>query len=243
MRYAFVGDIHGNLEALQAVLADLQTQKADEILCLGDVVGYGADPSECLRVIREVASHTVAGNHDHAASGKLPMWQFNEYAWAAIIWTTDHLTEDEKNWLAQLPLVVHRESFSIVHSSLDNPDEFNYIESVHDALACFEAMKEPLCFIGHSHMPVVFFEGDRRTGPRYELDLEKPVSVQGRMIINPGSVGQPRDDDPRAAYCIYDTDAESITFRRITYDVSVAANKVRAAGLPELLAFRLEIGR
>ena len=243
MRYAFIADIHGNLEALLAVLADLDRQQISVILCLGDIVGYGADPIRCIAVVRERAMHVVAGNHDYAAAGKISCDEFNEFARAAIAWTRRHLSEEEKDWLRQLPLIVHLDDFSMVHSSLHRPEEFNYIESAHDAAECFREMQKPLCFVGHSHVPVVFFDSGKSPIPPYRLDLVNPVPVEGRMIVNVGSVGQPRDEDPRAAYCIYDSDASTVEIRRVTYEIEAAADKVRAAGLPELLAFRLRLGR
>ena len=243
MRHAFFGDIHANLEALKAVLADMITQRIDDMYCLGDIVGYGANPSECIAIIRDLACPTVGGNHDAAAAGKLAVDQFNEYARAAIIWTRRHLSQEETDWLLALPLIRHFPDYSIVHSSLDDPGDFNYVDSVVEAAACFRKMQRPLCFIGHSHVPVVFFEDEPQALPRYTLSLDQTIQIEGRMIVNPGSVGQPRDEDPRAAYCIYDSDEMQITFRRVGYDTAAAAGKVRAAGLPELLAFRLEIGR
>ena len=243
MRHAFLADIHANLEAFQAVLADLDTQTIDDTFCVGDIVGYGADPSKCLALIREIALRTVAGNHDYAAAGKIPYDLFNEYARAAILWTRDQLTEEERTWLGELPLVVHEEAFTLTHSSLDRPEKFDYIETLAEASACLQMMEKPLCFVAHSHVPIVFFQCAEGAEPAYERDIDKPIRVKGKMIVNVGSVGQPRDEDPRAAYCIYDTDSQAITIRRVNYDIATAANKVRAAGLPELLAFRLGIGR
>jgi len=243
LRHAFLGDIHGNLEGLRAVLSDIGTQAIDTVLCLGDIVGYGANPAECVEAIRSAGYDTVAGNHDIAAAGQLSLAQFNEYARAAIIWTREHLSQDDKDWLANLSLVKHLQGFSIVHSSLDHPEEFNYVDSVLEAAACFARMQNPICVVGHSHIPLVFIEDDPKSLPRYTLELAQPIPVEGRMIVNPGSAGQPRDEDPRASYCIYDTENEQITFRRVSYDIAAAASKMRAAGLPELLAFRLEIGR
>jgi len=243
LRYAFIADIHGNLDALLAVLADLDGQQIDEIACLGDIVGYAADPARCIAVVRERARHVVAGNHDYAAAGRISCEEFNEFARSAIMWTRRQLSDEEKEWLGQLLLVMHLDAFSIVHSSLWRPEDFNYIESGQDAAECFREMQKPLCFVGHSHVPVVFFDTSASVMPLYRLDLSSPVLVEGRMIVNVGSVGQPRDEDPRAAYGIYDSDANTVLIRRVTYDIEAAADKVRAAGLPELLAFRLRLGR
>ena len=241
MKYAFVGDIHGNLDALNAVIDDVKTQHADTILCLGDIVGYGAQPAECVGLIKEKAAHTVAGNHDLAASGDHPVDEFNEYARAAILWTRDELTTSDKQWLSNLPMLVHFDDFTIVHSSLDNPRNFDYMNSISAAARCFDIMERPLCFFAHTHIPVVF----RYLPPddiKYELPPKKKTYANGQMLVNGGSVGQPRNQDPRAAYCIYDSSEHQITFRQVYYDVEAAAEKIREAGLPELLAFRLALG-
>jgi len=241
MRHAFFGDIHGNLDAFEAIAADIKAQNVDSTYCLGDIVGYGAQPSECLALIRQMGSPTVAGNHDFAAAEKIPLTHFNDFARAAMLWTRDHLSVDERAWLADLPLVRHLEDFTLVHATLVQPELFYYIETIEDARDCFRLMEKPLCFIGHSHLPVVFIEHPDAID--YQLDFGEPIPVASRMIVNPGSVGQPRDEDPRAAYCIYDTEQQSLVFRRVSYDIASAARKVREAGLPEILAFRLEIGR
>ena len=243
MKHALFGDIHGNSDALTAVLSDIQSRHPDNIYCLGDIVGYGAEPRECLGCIRDLACPTVAGNHDSAGAADVPLHDFNEYARKAIHWTRQQLTDEDRAWLSELPFVIHYEEFSMVHSSLSHPEAFPYILSDADADRCFARMEPPLCFIAHSHVPLAFFDAVPGRPAGRQLDFTEPMAVRGKMIVNPGSVGQPRDGDPRAAYCIYDDTTQHVTFRRVEYDVAEAARKVRAAGLPELLAWRLEVGR
>jgi len=241
VKHALIADIHGNLDALNAVMDDLKTQNPDTILCLGDIVGYGAQPAECLKLVRDKATHTVVGNHDIAASGDDPVEQFNEYARAAILWTRSILTSSDRHWLSNLPMLVHLDNFTIVHSSLDNPRTFDYINSISAAARCFATMEKPLCFFAHTHIPIVF----RYLAPddiKYELPPKKETYASGLMLVNGGSVGQPRNHDPRAAYCVYDSTEQVITFHQVDYDVEAAAGKIREAGLPELLAFRLAFG-
>jgi len=243
LKHALFGDIHGNSDALTAVLSDIQSRHSDNIYCLGDIVGYGAEPRECLGRIRDLACPTVAGNHDIAGAANVPLDDFNEYARKAIYWTRQQLTDEDRAWLSELPFVIHYEVFSMVHSSLSHPEAFPYILSDADADRCFARMETPLCFIAHSHVPLAFFDAVPGRPAGHQVDFTDPMAVRGKMIVNPGSVGQPRDGAPQAAYCIYDDTTQHITFRRVEYDVAEAARKVRAAGLPELLAWRLEIGR
>ncbi len=243
MKHAFFGDIHSNFDALQAVLADTEVQHADKMYCLGDIVGYGAEPRECIGRIRELDCPAVMGNHDHAAATDVSLDNFNEYARTAILWTRDQLAVEEKKWLAERPFVIHYEEFSIVHASLLQPESFRYLMLLADASDCLNRMEAHLCFVGHSHVPSVFFDAVPGRPAGYRYDLDDTIAVRGKMIINPGSVGQPRDGDPRAGYCIYDDVTQHVAFRRLTYDATSAASKIRAAGLPPVLAWRLEIGR
>ncbi len=243
MRYALLGDIHGNTEALKVVLDSIRVQNIDKIVCLGDVVGYGAEPVACLEMIRALKCDVIAGNHDWAAVGKLNIDCFNAYAKAAAIWTRDQLSEEQKNWLANLPLTITYEHFAVAHGTFHQPEAFNYIQTVFDAQQSFEALKKlgaRLGFLGHSHVPVGFFDTDPIT---YTLDPDIPIDEELAMIVNAGSVGQPRDENNKSSFAIYDTEAAQVTINRLDYDIDAAANKIRGVGLPEILAARLYQGK
>ncbi|MDD5557715.1 MAG: metallophosphoesterase family protein [bacterium] len=240
VRYAIFGDIHGNSEALGAVLGDVERMRVDRLLCLGDIVGYGAEPEACIRRIRSLGIGCILGNHDSAATGGTPLDYFNPYARAAVEWTADRLGGDEKAWLASLPLTMPLGGFILVHATLDRPAEWGYIMDREAAARCFDLLGERACFIGHSHVPVTF----RRDGGISTIcDVATVLDEGARYIINVGSVGQPRDGDPRASYGILDEGAGRVEIRRVAYDVGRAGRKILDAGLPPFLALRLEAGR
>jgi predicted phosphodiesterase len=240
MRYAFFGDIHGNWDAFQAVLHDMEDQRIDLHICLGDIVGYGAEPVKCLRQIKDMNCLTLAGNHDHAAIGKVDIEMFNMYAKQAALWTREQLSQEDREWLEGLGFVDHFPNFGTVHASLHGPEMFNYITTVFDAELSFQSLDKSMMFYGHTHIPVVFFD----TAPiRYTMAEMVKVSPEVKTLVNVGSVGQPRDEDPRASYGIYDDEEQTITIRRIEYDVLAAGRKIIDAGLPEALAIRLELGK
>ena len=243
MRYALLGDIHGNTEALSVVLAAIRESQVDKIVCLGDVVGYGAEPVACLTMIRDLNCDVNAGNHDWAAVGKLSIDCFNAYAKAAAIWTREQLDEEQKAWLADLPLTLVYDHCAVAHGTFHQPEAFNYIQTVFDAQQSFEALKgmnARLGFLGHSHVPVGFFDTDPIT---YTLDPEMPVDQDLAMIVNAGSVGQPRDENNKASFALFDSDANQVNIVRLDYDIDAAAAKIRAVGLPEILAARLYQGK
>lgn len=239
MRYAVVSDVHANLEALRAVLDDADTQ-ADAVVCLGDVVGYGADPVACVETLAERAEAFVAGNHEHGAAGLLPLRWFNRYARAAIEWTAERLDGDHRAWLAARPLVHEIEDATLVHASPRQPDEWEYLIRAEDGWPVFGDFATRVCFVGHSHRPAVWSLGS--SGPDYEAGPGDITLESGRRyIINVGSVGQPRDRDPRAAYAVWDRDARRVAVRRVAYDVATARRKIVDAGLPRFLADRLAV--
>ena len=243
MRYAFLGDIHGNTEALSAILAHLKGNRIDKIVCLGDIVGYGAEPVACLETIRGLGCDVIAGNHDWAAVGRIAIDQFNTYAKAAAIWTRDQLSQEQKDWLAALPLTRTYEHCAVAHGTFHQPEAFNYIQTVFDAQQSFTALRElgaRIGFLGHSHVPVGFFDTDPIT---YTLDPEMPIDPELATIVNAGSVGQPRDENNKASYAVFDSDARTASINRVEYDIDAAANKIRAANLPEILAARLYQGK
>jgi diadenosine tetraphosphatase ApaH/serine/threonine PP2A family protein phosphatase len=240
VRYGIFGDIHGNYDAFEAVLAEMEKQKVDEVLCLGDIVGYGAEPHRCIQKVREMGCICLAGNHDHAAIGKLDIDFFNLYAREAAVWTRAALEPEDREFLAGLGFVEHLPGFAVVHGSLHGPEMFNYISTIFDADLSFDALDKPLLFYGHTHIPLTFFDTKPMT---YTLDAEIPVGDGTRTLVNVGSVGQPRDEDSRACFAIYDDSAGVVRISRVEYDVHKAAQKIIAAGLPEALAIRLEMGK
>lgn len=241
MRLAILSDIHSNLEALEAVLADARTQSCTDFVCLGDVVGYNANPSECVKLIQELDCPVVKGNHDEQASIIASTEAFNELAEEAINWTREHLSTEDKAWLADLPLTSQVRGFAIVHATLDNPGQWGYIFNDLDAMASFTCQHTPLCFFGHTHWPTAFVQDDDDVR---RVAVGRVVLTPGKKyFVNPGSIGQPRDRDWRSAYCIFDTDLQVIEQRRVEYDLETAQNKIRRAGLPDRLADRLSVGR
>ncbi len=241
MRYAIISDIHGNLESLRAVLDDAR-ERADAILCLGDVVGYGADPAACVELVAERCQAVVGGNHEHAVAGLMALDWFNPYARAAAEWTRERLDDDHRAWLAVLPLIRELEDATLVHASPAHPDEWEYLISAEDGYAAFPAFATRLCFVGHSHAPGVWTEGS--WGRAHEAGMaEITIDPGSRYIVNVGSVGQPRDRDPRAAWVLWDTAGRRVSLRRVGYDIGAARAKIVAAGLPRFLGDRLAEGR
>jgi diadenosine tetraphosphatase ApaH/serine/threonine PP2A family protein phosphatase len=240
VRYAVLSDIHANLEALRAVLTDADG-RADDVLCLGDVVGYGADPGPCVDLIASRARALVTGNHERAVAGRLDMSWFNRYARAAAEWTREHVDTDCTAYLDRLPLTADVEDATLVHASPRHPDEWEYLVTEDDGLTAFEAFATRLCFVGHSHVPAMWSLGS--SGPDYARgDVDVTLDAGRRYIVNVGSVGQPRDRDPRAAYALWDVEARRIRVRRVAYDVAAARAKIEAAGLPRFLSDRLAAG-
>jgi predicted phosphodiesterase len=240
LRYAIFSDIHSNLEALQAVLRDASDQKCTHYVCLGDIVGYNADPHECVERVRAMDCPVVKGNHDEAASLAESSRDFNELAESAIRWTRDHLTAEDKGWLRDLRLQRQVRDFTIVHATLDTPAQWAYVFNNLDAAASFTYQHTPVCFFGHTHVPMAFIrdEGVQRVKID-QLHIEKGK----KYFINTGSVGQPRDTDWRAAYCVFDVENDVVELRRVRYPLDTAQKKILDAGLPPLLAERLALGR
>lgn len=245
MRYAVLSDVHANLEALTAVLADAAAEGAETVLCLGDLVGYGADPVPCVETLAPRAASLVAGNHEYGAAGLMDLEWFNPVAHAAILWTRDRLSEDTSRFLSALPLSATVGDACLVHASPRHPEEWDYLLSAEDGFEVFGEFPTRLCFIGHSHRPGVWSVGF--DGPTFVPTFPAwptPVRLEDgrRYLINVGSVGQPRDRDPRAAYALWDRDRREVTIRRVDYDHRAAAAKIIAAGLPRMLADRLARG-
>ena len=240
MRFAILSDIHGNLEALEAVLADAAAKDCTHYVCLGDIVGYNANPSECVQRIQELECPVVKGNHDEQASIESSTKGFNELAEEAIDWTRAQLSPEEKAWLADLRLTRQVRDFTIVHATLDTPQQWGYIFNDLDAIASFTYQHTSLCFFGHTHWPTAFVRDDSvRRIPSDRIQL-----LSGKKyFINTGSVGQPRDRNWRAAYSIFHPEEHRVEQRRVEYDLATAQRKIRAAGLSGRLADRLAHGR
>jgi diadenosine tetraphosphatase ApaH/serine/threonine PP2A family protein phosphatase len=240
MRFAIVSDIHANLEAFEAVLADARDNKCTDYVCLGDVVGYNANPHECVNRVRELDCPIVKGNHDEQASQVESSRDFNEMAEAAIQWTRDNLTAEDKNWLRDLKLQRQVRDFTIVHATLDTPGQWGYVFNNLDAAASFTYQDTTVCFFGHTHVPMAFI---RDEGVQRQLIDKLRIDPGNKYFINVGSVGQPRDGDWHAAYCIYHIESNVVEQRRVKYDVATTQKKIIDAGLPRLLAERLSVGR
>ena len=242
MRALILSDIHSNLKALSRVVVDASDRGGfDVIWCLGDVVGYGPDPRDCVQLIRHYDFLGVAGNHDFAAVGKRGYDDFNYAAKAAIRWTTRQLSDEETDFLANLPPVVNAEPFTMVHGSLRGPVD-EYLLDPDAALATLKLLQTPYCLVGHSHMPFICREN--QGSPVFSQFTEDEVFSLGqeRLIINPGCVGQPRDGDPRPSYAIYDSSAQTIQRHRVTYSIETTQEKMRKVNLPEYLIERLTRG-
>jgi putative phosphoesterase len=224
MRYAIFSDIHSNIEALEAVLDAVRADKVERYFCVGDIVGYATDPKPCIMAIREINCLTVCGNHDWASAGLIDYSYFNVYARAAVDWTKTQLDDSDKNYLKGLPLKYEDKEITLVHGSLERPEEFDYIFGEAGASRTLDLCRTKICFAGHTHSPAKFTRG-------------------GKLLVNAGSVGQPRDHNPRAAYCVYDTDTGKAEIKRVKYDIRKTMNKILDAGLPEPLAYRLLEGR
>jgi predicted phosphodiesterase len=240
MRFAIFSDIHANLEAFEAVMADARDNKCTDFVCLGDVVGYNANPHECAARVREMDCPIVKGNHDEQASLNESSRDFNEMAEAAIQWTRDHLTDDDKNWLRDLKMQREVRDFTIVHATLDGPEQWGYVFNNLDAAASFTYQHTAVCFFGHTHVPMVFI---RDEGVQRQHIAKLRIDPSKKYFINVGSVGQPRDGNWHAAYCIYHIDSAVVEQRRVKYDLKTAQKKIIEAGLPRMLAERLGVGR
>jgi len=243
MRYAVLADIHSNLVAFQAVLADIETNGGcDEIWCLGDVVGYGPEPHACIELLRSYEHVCVAGNHDCAASGKIDVSDFNPHAARACQWTAQQLSGQDIDYLRNLPDKLVLGDFTLVHGSPCHPI-WEYLLSVSDASANFSYFDTSFCLVGHSHIPLIF--GQDKAGNCFGTGIHNEIklaSQDNRLIINPGGVGQPRDGDPRASYVIYDNDAQMMYHYRVHYDIGLTQKKMAEYKLPSSLILRLNYG-
>lgn len=244
MRYAVISDIHSNLEALAAFFEETKALDIGKTVCLGDVVGYNANPNECVELVRKNRILCVMGNHDSRAAGIESASDFNLLAAHAVVWTAEALTPENAEFLKNLPRSLHVDrKFLAIHGWVNNTD--SYIMGPRDAERNFELMGSlektvNLCFFGHTHVPLAYVDAGRgvEIAAGGQVKIEKGASY----LINPGSIGQPRDRDPRASFAVLDTKKSLVTFHRFEYDVHATAEKILAAGLPERLAERLKLG-
>jgi predicted phosphodiesterase len=243
MKVAIVSDIHGNRHAFEAVLEDIAASDAGEMWCLGDLVGYGGDPDACVALAREHAAVCLAGNHDLAVLGELPLKDFSRGAGIAVQWTQEVISPASLSFLGGLRPQGQEGPVGLYHASPRDP-VWEYVLSTLLAELCLDRQRERVCLIGHSHVALSFVRLDgelAKGGPRRagtQLDL-----AEGEWLLNPGSIGQPRDGDPRAAWLELDLTGWTASYRRTPYDVSGAAAAIRAARLPDSLAERLEYGQ
>ena len=244
MRYAFISDIHANLEALESVLDDIETQNIDEIICLGDIVGYGANPNECVDIIGKRCPVTLLGNHDAAAVEMLSTQHFNIHAKIAIEWTTQTLRKDIKNYLTELPLKSTLEQVTLVHATPYEPNMWYYITSLEEAAFNFQFFDTQICMVGHTHIPIIIVLDNQK-----ELYVHQDSSIAlgdiegSRLLINVGSVGQPRDRNSKSCYGIFDVDKAEFNYRRVAYNIEKTQQKMKRIKMPDFLISRLEDGR
>jgi predicted phosphodiesterase len=228
MKFAIIADIHANLEAFQAVLKDAEENNCTHHAFLGDFVGYCADPKACIDIIRSLGAPCVIGNFDLWCATDLPLDGFNSNSAKSIAWTRKQLTQDDQLWLQGLPYIRQVEDFTIVHGSLNEPQRWGYVFDRFAATASLELQRTDVCFFGHTHVPLAFVRDSTVRGGTYtKFRIEKG----SKYFVNPGAVGQPRDNCPKAAYVIYDKDESTIELRRLEYDIATTQRKIREAGL------------
>lgn len=240
MKYAILGDIHANSDALSVVLEDAAGQGVTHYACVGDIVGYNANPIECLDKIRSLCPVSVRGNHDHYCSHDEKLDNFHPLAADVVAWTRRQLNTEQSEYLRNLRYIARVETFTMVHSTLDTPEGWGYVFDKLEAEANFSYQTSTVCFFGHTHVPLAFEKTDTI---RFGLYSKIRIGVGKKYFINVGSVGQPRDGDPRAAYVIYDMINNLVELRRVSYDIQAAQKKIIDAGLPARLAARLAVGR
>lgn len=242
MRYAIISDIHGNLEAFEAVLKDVKKRLPDSVLFIGDIVGYGANPNQSIDLLKGVTETVVAGNHDRAAAGLADYTSFNPSAKESIVWTQNSLTSDHMKYLKKLPLSKRLEEMTLVHSSPKEPEKWHYLFGLKDISDNFDFFDTKVCFVGHTHVPLVVVR-DKEGGlnPSFKETVE--IKDNSRYLINAGSVGQPRDGNNKALYLVYDTKKGMVQFFRVPYNIEKAKSKIIKEGLPASLGYRLDYGR
>lgn len=247
MKYAIISDLHSNLEALTAVLEFAESEGVEKYLCLGDIVGYNASPAEVIEIVKGLNPIAIIkGNHDEYVSQESELVGFNLQAAQAVEWTRKQIDEDDRIWLRDLPMTKNlwQLKTTLVHSTLDSPESWGYIFDKFYAENSFSYQRLPFCFIGHSHVPFAYEQIGGMKGTIQAGRFEKiNLNPSHKYLINVGSVGQPRDGDPRASFVIFDSEERTVSLHRIEYDIQTTQQKILKAGLPERLSLRLAVGR
>jgi diadenosine tetraphosphatase ApaH/serine/threonine PP2A family protein phosphatase len=242
LRFCIFSDVHGNLEALEAIFRDVAREDPGyDTIFLGDAVGYGPNPNACVDLIRKRARVSLLGNHDQAAISEVDISNFNPYAKSAIVWTRENITAENKEFLRGLPYRTDEGPWSFVHATPCEPERCHYLFTLHDARLNFDCFRSQVCFIGHSHQPLCVM---KKPDGHFLVEASTRIEIQEgwRYIINDGSVGQPRDGDPKASYAFFDSDTGVVEIRRIDYDYATTQRKMEDAGLPKYLIQRLQFG-
>jgi predicted phosphodiesterase len=242
MKYGFFSDVHANLEALKACIIDFRSEKLDKLFFLGDAVGYGPNPDECVKLIDEIAEVKLMGNHDYAALGLMETEYFNQYAAESMGWTKDSISDKTVEIMSDFELTHVIDQILLVHSSPREPENWHYILDMEDAEENFDFFEDKICLLGHTHRPYIVYKSESGDAILAK-DIEVEIEEEYRYLVNIGSVGQPRDGDPRSCYLIYDGDAQTIRLKRVQYDVKSTQKVMAQIGLPEYLIDRLAVGR
>jgi predicted phosphodiesterase len=242
MKYAFFSDVHANLEALKAVILDFQEEKIDKIFFLGDAVGYGPNPNECIELIDQIAEVKLIGNHDYAALGLMETDYFNQYAAESMSWTKTSLKKNVIEIMRKFTMKAEVDDIMVVHSSPKEPEMWHYILDMTDVEENFKYFSQKICLVGHTHRPFIVSR-DNEGNCTISNRPEEKLNDNRRYLINIGSVGQPRDGDPRSCYVVYDNKNHIIRYKRVAYNYDVTQKRMASLGLPEYLIERLAIGR
>ncbi|MDD5530270.1 MAG: metallophosphoesterase family protein [bacterium] len=239
MRYAILSDIHSNIEALESVVSELKGREISKVICLGDIVGYGANPNECCNLVKEMSECVILGNHDAGSIGLTNLSHFHSLAKEVCVWTSKILTHENTSWLKSLSFQQNYNNVLLSHSSPSTPGHWHYVSSMNDAINEFPVC-DHICFIGHTHVPATFV----KIGQKYKIITNNKflINPDYKYIINPGSVGQPRDKNTQSSFAVYDSEIEEIETVRISYDIDATQKKIINAGLPQYLAERLLLG-
>ncbi|MCL2182448.1 MAG: metallophosphatase family protein [Chitinispirillia bacterium] len=243
MKLAFISDIHANLEALESVLADIDSKEIDDIYCLGDVVGYGANPNECVEIVSKRCKSVLLGNHDAVATGLLTTQHFNVHARIAIEWTAGELTSENKKFLAAQPLAKTVDDFTMVHATPYQPGMWYYITSLEEAYFNFQSFDTRICLVGHTHIPMIIALDEEEIYVHQDKSISFDERENLRLLINIGSVGQPRDRHPESSYGILDTGEKKFSLYRVPYDIAKTQSKMKKIKMPDFLVNRLAEGR